>query len=335
MKIHYPSKYNLGRLSTPLIPLDNLSEKLGGPRIWVKRDDMTGFASGGNKIRKLEYLLKDARMKGCDTLVTQGALQSNHCRATALLGTKLGFHTSLLLLGDLSQVSGSSLPESNLFISMLTGVDISYYDMDSNVDKLDEILEEKIKVLEEAGHKPFKIPAGATTPLGLWGYIECAKELKADFELEQIAPKYIIHATGTAGTQAGLTLGNQIYDLGAEIWGVAVWQDKEHFKKITQNIMREWKNEFGVDINIGDLSVNTLDQYIGQAYSQPDAVVYETVKLLAQREAILLDPVYTGRGFHGMLESIRNGKFADAKDIVFIHTGGSLGLFAQRNKFTF
>lgn len=335
MNIQYPTKFSLGRLSTPLQALDRLSEKIGGPRIWVKRDDMNGFATSGNKLRKLEYLLKDAKAKGCDTLVTQGAFQSNHCRATALLGVKMGFKTSLLLLGDLDSISEKNIPDANLFIDLLTGVDITYFDMDSNIERLDEILEEKIDSLKKEGHKPYKIPAGATTPLGLWGYIECSKELKADFEQEQINPKYIVHTTGTAGTQAGLTLGNKMYNLGTEIWGVAVWQDKNHFEKISKNLMREWGNEFGTEINIDNLTINTIDDYVGQAYSQPDAEIYETIKMVAQQEAIILDPVYTGRGFHGMLESIRNGKFADTEDIVFLHTGGFLGLFAQRDKFSF
>jgi D-cysteine desulfhydrase len=335
MNFQYPPKCNLGRLSTPLVSLDSLSEKLGGPRIWMKRDDMTGFASGGNKARKLEYLLADAKARGCDTLVTQGAFQSNHCRATALLGSKMGFRTSLLLLGDLNLISGDEVPDSNLFISRMTGAEVTYYDMKTYGDRLEEILEEKIVALEKSGHKPYKIPAGASSPLGLWGYIECAQELKMDFERAQIAPNYILHATGTSGTQAGLTLGNQLYNLDAEIWGVAVSGNSAYFEEITRENMRAWKEQFNVDIDVEALPVNTFDQYTGQGYSEPDPEVFETVQMVAEQEGFLLDPVYTGRGFHGMLEAIGNGHFSDAKDIVFIHTGGALGMFPQRNKFTF
>ena len=334
MSIQYPKKCSIGQLKTPFNALDNLSNKLGGPRIWIKRDDMTGFASGGNKVRKLEYLLEDAKAKGCDTLVTQGAFQSNHCRATALLGNKMGFKTSLLLLGDLSLIADNKVPDSNHFISRLTGVEVTYYDMQTYVGKLDDIMEEKIAALVKIGHKPYKIPAGATSPLGLWGYIECAKELKADFERENINPGYIVHATGTSGTQAGLTLGKQIYDLDAEILGVAVWQNSTHFENITRRIMIEWQKEFGIDIKVDSLPINTLDQYTGQGYSDPDPEVFETVRMVVEQEAILLDPVYTGRAFHGMLEAIKKGSFSDASDIVFIHTGGAFGLLAQRNNFT-
>lgn len=334
MSFQYPKKCSLGRLMTPLNALNNLSNKLGGPRIWIKRDDMTGFATGGNKVRKLEYLLEDAKAKGCDTLVTQGAFQSNHCRATALLGNKMGFRTSLQLLGDLDLITDNKVPDSNHFISRLTGVEITYYDMQTYVESLDEILEEKIVALIESGRKPYKIPAGATSPLGLWGYIECAHELKIDFKREQINPDYIVHATGTSGTQAGLTIGNQLYSLGAEIWGVAVWQNSSHFENITRRNMIEWQKEFGIDIKVDSLPIHTLDQYTGQGYSDPDPEVFETVRMVAEQEAILLDPVYTGRAFHGMLEAIKKGSFSNANDIVFIHTGGAFGLLAQRNNFT-
>ncbi len=332
MNFQYPPKCNLGRLSTPLVSLDRLSEKIGGPRIWMKRDDMTGFASGGNKIRKLEYLLADAKAKGCDTLVTQGAFQSNHCRATALLGNKMGFQTCLLLLGDLKTVSGDEIPDSNLFISRMAGVEVAYYEMETYYARMDEILDEKIAALEKSGRKPYKIPAGATSSLGLWGYIECAQELKMDFEREQITPDYIFHATGSAGTQAGLTLGKQLYNLKAEIFGVAVLENSAHFEEVVRKNMREWKSEFGIDVDVEALSINTLDQYIGNAYSEPDPGAYEAVTLLAELEGILLDPVYTGRGFQGLLKAIGNRTFSHARDIVFVHTGGAIGLFAKRKK---
>jgi D-cysteine desulfhydrase len=335
MNIKYPPKLAIGQMSTPLVPLDNLSKQLGGPRIWMKRDDMTGFASGGNKVRKLEYLLADAKAGGYDTLVTQGAYQSNHCRATALLGAKTGFQTSLLLLGDLSQnfISGDEVPDSNLLISRLSGAEITYYDAAEYGAHLEDILDEKIAALEKSGRKPYKIPAGATTPLGLWAYIECAQELKADFERLQISPKYIVHATGTTGTQAGLTLGNQLYNLGAEIWGVAVLQNAAYFEELTQKNMRLWKEEFGMNIDVESLPVNTFDEYIGHGYSEPDAETFETVRMVAALEGFLLDPVYSGRGLHGLIGAIRKGHFSDAEDVVFIHTGGALGIFAQRNKF--
>lgn len=336
MNFQYPPKISLGRLSTPFRPLDNLSKKLGGPRIWIKRDDMTGFATGGNKIRKLEYILADAKAKGCDTLLTQGAFQSNHCVATTLLGVKAGFRASLQMLGDLDLIGTEAMPDSNLFVSRLAGAEVTYYDMDTYVVKLDEILDEKFAALEQCGHKPYKIPAGGTCPLGMWGYIEAAKELKADFEREQVKPRYIVHATGTAGTQAGLTVGNQLYDLGVEeVWGVAVWQDSDFYEEHARKDMRGWKSNFGVDIDIESLAVNTFDQFIGESYAEPDPGVFETIKLVAEHEAFLLDPVYTGRAFHGMLESIRNGTLADASDIVFVHTGGALGLFPQRKKIVF
>lgn len=335
MKLVYPKKCELGRLSTPFTPLDRLSKKIGGPRIWIKRDDMTGFSSAGNKVRKLEYLLEDAKAKGCDTLVTQGAFQSNHCRTTALMGNKMGFKTSLLLLGDLDLVSDSKVSDSNLLISRLTGAEITFYDMNTSVGKLDQILEDKINLLKKRGQKPYKIPAGGTSALGLWGYIECAKELKNDFDRNNITPKYIVHATGTSGTQAGLTLGNHIYGLGTDVYGVAVWQDKDHFKELTRKNIQQWQNEFEYDIDVESFSVNTLDQFTGKSYSEPDQDVFETIKIVAELEGILLDPVYSGRGFHGMLKSIKNGTFSDADDIVFLHTGGTLGLFAQRDKIPF
>jgi D-cysteine desulfhydrase len=330
INMKYPPKLNLARLSTPLHPLDRLSEALNGPRIWIKRDDMTGFATGGNKIRKLEYLLADMRAQGCNSLITIGACQSNHCRAAAVLGARLGFKTHLLLLGDLKKVQENNVPDGNLFINRLVDAEVTYYDLDENLNRLDQILTEKEESLIREGRKPYLCVAGGSSALGLWGYIAASEELKADFKKAQISPRYIIHATGSGGTQAGLTIGTHLNNLDAAVCGIAVWNEKAYFETTVREEMRAWQQEYGPDVDIDSLTLNTLDDYVGPGYGQAGPEVYEIIKQVARLEGVLLDPVYTGKAFHGMLEEIRKGSFADARDIVFIHTGGAIGLFAHR-----
>lgn len=340
--INFPHRLHLAQTPTPLQPLDRLSEELGGPRIWVKRDDLTGCAISGNKVRKLEFVLAQALEQGADTLITCGGIQSNHCRATAILGAQLGLKVHLILRGN--KPIEKSL--GNLFLDQLSGAEISYYPV-SEYQNLSELFQQWEQHYRELGNSPFSIPTGASSGTGAWGYIACAQELAEDFLQHNISPSLIACATGSGGTQAGLTLGAELFKLAAPVLGIAVCDDEAYFQKKVREDMRAWHSEyqhlldqgkFGLDksginkLNIDKLNIHVNDQHIGPGYSKATPEIFNTIKHLAQTEGLILDPVYSGKAFHGLLEEIKSGQYSNAQDIVFIHTGGLFGLLAQRDQ---
>ncbi|MCG3169332.1 MAG: D-cysteine desulfhydrase [Pseudomonadales bacterium] len=320
-----PPRLRLARLPTPLEPLDGLSRRLGGPRIWVKRDDLSECAASGNKIRKLEFTIAQALAEGADTLLTCGGLQSNHCRATALLGARLGLGVELVLRGE-----PHGVPDGNLFLDRLTGAVVHAYPARRYQQALDELLAAHAARLRAAGRRPFVIPTGASDAIGVWGYVAGAAELAEDCARAGIGPAQVVCATGSGGTQAGLTAGLALAGLATEVWGIAVCDDAAWFERKVHADLGAWRARYGIALDVDRLAVRVLDAYIGAGYAQADAAVFDTIGLLAREEGLLLDPVYTGKAFHGMLEEIRAGRFARTGDVVFVHTGGLFGLFAQR-----
>lgn len=333
MTLQYPPRIALAQLPTPLEPLDRLSEQLGGPRIWVKRDDLTGCVASGNKIRKLEFTLAKAIEQGCDTLITCGGLQSNHCRTTAVLASKLGLKVHLILRGREPQ----GVSDGNLFIDQLAGAEISYYPAPEYQSSLNDILAQWQQSYASQGHKAWIIPTGASDGVGVWGYIRCCEELRNDFARLAIQPKHIITASGSGGTQAGLTAGSALHQLNAAVYGINVCDDENYFlHKVRQDLL-EWRQLYnqGFDIDIDSLDIQVIDGYVGPAYAKAGPEIFETIKKIAQLEGLILDPVYTGKAFYGMLQELKQGRFGDSGDIVFIHTGGLFGLFAQRDQVAF
>lgn len=331
MAILFPPRLSLAQTPTPLIPLDRLSAQMDGPRIWVKRDDMTGSGVSGNKIRKLEFSLARALQEGCDTIITCGGVQSNHCRTTALLCAQLGLHCHLILRGE----EDAEL-DGNLLLDRLVDATISFY---SNADyqaRSTEIYQHWTDHYAGQGQKAFAIPVGASDGHGLWGYIAACQELQADFQQHHISPGHIVCATGSGGTQGGLTVGAQLFELGATVWGINVCDDEQYFLDKVREDVAQWRQWYAE--NIGDnfkpeqLSVNVIDGYVGPGYAKASTEVFDTIKLAARLEGIILDPVYTGKAFYGMLQQLKHGRFTDTDDIVFIHTGGIFGLFAQREQ---
>lgn len=319
-----PSRLALARLPTPFEPLDRLSRALGGPRIWVKRDDLTDCAISGNKIRKLEYTLAQALEEGSDALLTCGGLQSNHCRATALLGARLGLHVQLVLRG---QPEGE--PQGNLLLDHLCGAAVATYPVREYQARLPELLELHRRRLEAEGRRPFVIPTGASDEIGVWGYVRASVELAEDFARVGIRPRRVVVATGSGGTQAGLTVGLQLQGLDAETWGIAVCDDAAWFERKVRADLHAWRDRYRTAIDIDSLRVRVLDAYIGPGYAKAGPEVHATIRRAAREEGLVLDPVYTGKAFHGMLEEIRSGRFGNDDDIVFVHTGGIFGLMAQ------
>ncbi len=327
-----PAKLSLARLPTPFYCLENLSRELGGPRIWIKRDDLTECALSGNKIRKLEFVLARAREAGCDTLITSGGLQSNHCRATALLGARLGFRVHLLLRdeGDFSE-----RPDGNLLLDYLAGAEVTILPRQQFVAERDEQVHRIAEQCREQGGNPWIIPVGASDGHGVWGYLEAARELGADFAREGIEPEWLIHATGSGGTQAGLSAGAVVHRLPSRVLGLAVCDSEAYFLEKVRSDLEHWSGLYEVGMNPADIPVTVDDRWIGPGYARADEAVFETIRRLARGEGVVLDPVYTGKAFHGMLEDIRAGRFGGCRDLVFVHTGGLFGLMAQSDQLGF
>lgn len=322
--IELPSRLRLAQTPTPLQPLDRFSESIGGPRLWMKRDDLTGCAITGNKVRKLEFILAQAIDQGADTLITCGGIQSNHCRATAILGAQLGLKVHLILRGE----APSSKSQGNLFLDQLVGAEISYYAL-PEYQQLSQLFEYWQQHYRSLGRKPFCIPTGASNGTGAWGYIACAEELKTDFDQHKISPGLIVCATGSGGTQAGLTLGSRLSNLDTPVLGMAVCDDRDYFLAKVRQDLRDWKIEYQQTVDVENIPIHVNDRHIGPGYAKCTPEVFATIKTLAVSEGIILDPVYSGKAFHGLLEEIKAGQFRDVEHIVFIHTGGLFGLLAQ------
>jgi len=325
--IRFPNKLHLAQTPTPLQPLNRLSESIGGPRIWVKRDDLTGCAISGNKVRKLEFVIAQAIEKGADTIITCGGVQSNHCRATAILGAQLGLKVHLILRGEKPEGQSSG----NLFLDQLAGATISHYPV-AEYKKLPALFRQWEQHYSALGNTPFSIPTGASNGTGAWGYVVCAKELADDFQEHQISPSLIACATGSGGTQAGLTLGAELFHLAAPVLGIAVCDDEAYFQNKVREDMQAWKTEYQQPLDITELDIHVNAEHIGPGYAKATPEVFDTIRSLAKMEGLILDSVYSGKAFHGLIHELKAGRYNNAQDIVFIHTGGLFGLFAQRDQ---
>jgi D-cysteine desulfhydrase len=331
MGIAYPSRLSLAQLPTPLQPMVRLSEEFGGEyRLWVKRDDLTGSALSGNKLRKLEFMAALAREQGCNTLITCGGVQSNHARATALVGAQLGFKVHLVLRGE-----APAELDGNLLLDHLAGARVSHYPPRQYATELDEILASWRAYYQAQGDKALVIPTGASDGVGIWGYIAASEELGADLAAQGIARAHIVCATGSGGTQAGLTLGSALFDLPQQVWGVNVCDDAAWFLNKVAADVADWHQRYCPELPFPQLDTRVIDGYVGPGYGRAGDEVFATIARVARSEGLVLDPVYTGKAFHGMLEELRAGRFQGCQDIVFVHTGGIFGLFPQRQQFRF
>jgi D-cysteine desulfhydrase len=310
--------------------MERLSRELGGPKIWLKRDDLTESAASGNKLRKLEYSIGEALAQEARVLITAGGVQSNHCRAKAIMAARLGLKSHLVLRGK-----PPSQADGNLLLDTLAGAEITF----ATRDEFQNLDDQFLAIADEyrsRGDEPFIIPIGASDEIGLWGYIECARELKKDFDDQSINPGYVISAAGSGGTLGGLILGNYLHGLDTNIVAFNVCDDEAWFRaKISTDIER-WQQRYESivpKIPVNELAINIIDGYVGPGYARADRHVYDTIKRIARTEGIFFDPVYTGKAFDAMLQEYVNGRFNDTRDIVFIHTGGIYGLFPEREQF--
>ncbi len=326
--LDYPPRIPLARTPTPLQFLERASSRWGrGHRLWIKRDDLTGCTLSGNKVRKLEFITAHARDEGCSVLITCGGLQSNHARATAFAGAQLGMGVHLILRGEEPEA-----PEGNLLLDRLAGASVSCYSLAEYLGGLDQLFQHWQDHYAGLGQKALAIPTGGSDGLGIWGYIAACEELAQDFAEAGIEQAHILCATGSGGTQAGLTLGTSLHGLPASVWGVNVCDDEAYFLEKVAADAADWHRRFPGTPAI-EPQTRVIDGYVGAGYAKASREVFELIAELAALEGILLDPVYTGKAFAGMVAEVAAGRFEGVTDIVFVHTGGIFGVFPQSGGF--
>ncbi|WP_426956139.1 D-cysteine desulfhydrase [Muricoccus radiodurans] len=324
-------RIRLGHLPTPLEPMENLSKHLGGPNLWIKRDDCTGLSTGGNKTRKLEYLMADARAQGADTVITQGATQSNHARQTAAAAAKLGMECHILLEDRTGYTDPAYKNSANVMMDKLHGASVSRRpggaDMQAEMEALAADLRTK-------GKKPYVIPGGGSNPVGALGYVTAALELMNQANEIGLKIDHLVHATGSAGTQAGLVAGLVGLNSGINLLGIGVRAPKEKQEANVLALAQRTADHIGLPKDtVRAEHVKANCDYVGQGYGIPTQGMVEAVKLLAEKEGILLDPVYSGKGMAGLIDLIGKGHFKAGENVVFLHTGGAVGLFGYPDAF--
>lgn len=326
MDVQFPTHLNLAHLPTPIQQLSRLSEQYG-TNIWVKRDDLTGSATTGNKLRKLEFTLAKAKSEGAKVLITCGGIQSNHCRATAILGSQLGFKVHLILRGEKPDQS-----DGNLFLDELAGAEISFFSPKYYSARLDFIVKEISEEYEEKNLQPYFIPTGASDATGVWGYIKAMQEIVAQSQEMEVEFDAIICASGSGGTQAGLTVGAALLCPNTKIIGMAVCDNEQYFQEKVRQDITEWNRQYSQGFESDNVNILVDDKYIGPGYAHAGSEVFRLIQHVLRTEGLILDPVYTGKAFYGMLSEIKEGNLAH-KNILFIHTGGIFGLLAQRQEY--
>lgn len=328
LRVPYPPRLDLAYLPTPLERLPRLSERLG-VEVWVKRDDMTGALTTGNKVRKLEFLAAEAKAKGADVLVTCGGIQSNHARATAAIAARLGMGSYLILRG-----APEDVPAGNLLLDRILGAEVRFVTPEEykQRDTLFAQIEEELK---QRGKTPYSIPEGGSNGVGAWGYIRAAEEIRFQEKTLGISFDSIVHAVGSGGTSAGLILGRRFFGLSARVLGVNVCDDRAYFvnriREIGEDLAQRYKLPEG---EIAEEEIDILDGYVGRGYAQNTPDELRQIVDLARLESVLLDPVYTGKAFRGMCDLLQKEPGALGRRILFLHSGGLFGVFAKKEEFS-
>ena len=322
-------RISLAHLPTPLEFLPRLTKHLGGPNIFVKRDDCTGLATGGNKTRKLEFLLGDALQKGATSVITAGAVQSNHARQTAAAAAKCGLACTIVLEHRLEGASESYLKSGNVLLDKLFGASIRNVAKDTDMMAEMEAVAEQ---LSEDGEVPYIIPGGGSNPIGALGYVNCAFELMMQANQQGLVVDHVVHATGSAGTQAGLAAGLNAVHADVPLLGIGVGAPREEQEQRVFDLAEQTANFIGAPGTVRREDIVCNCDYVGPGYGVPTDAMNSAVLLLARLEGLLFDPVYTGKGMAGLIDLVGNKWFEGAENIVFIHTGGSAGLFAYADQ---
>ncbi|MDJ0741030.1 MAG: D-cysteine desulfhydrase [Gammaproteobacteria bacterium] len=317
-------RVRLGHLPTPLEPLDRLTAHLGGPRIWVKRDDCTGLSTGGNKTRKLEFLMAEAQQAGADCVITQGATQSNHARQTAAAAARLGFGCHILLEDRTGYSDPDYVDNGNVLLDRLHGATVDRRPGGADMQAEMEALADQLRA---DGRKPYVIPGGGSTPVGALGYVNCALELATQADDLGLKIDALVHATGSAGTQAGLVAGLAAIESDIDLLGIGVRAPREQQEAMVFELATRTMDCLGGGLDVARERVRANCDYIGQGYGFPTDAMRDAVTLLARLEGLLFDPVYSGKGLSGLIDLVSKGHYADARNVVFLHTGGSASLF--------
>ncbi len=322
-------RIKITHVPTPLESAPRLSEELGC-QVLFKRDDCTGLAGGGNKVRKLEYLLADARNQGADTLITIGGLQSNHARQTAAVAAKFGFRCELILEDVAGTPKKDYYHNGNVLLDNLFGANIHSLAVDQDSDMYTKKL---IEQLTNKGHKPYLIPIGGSNVMGSYGYVHCAGEILQQLDEQNLQIDQIVLATGSAGTQAGLLAGLIAAEIDLPVLGICVSRTTEDQQILVESLLREILKKIGLDPNLAKGKVICNGHYVGAGYGIATEAMIKAVKRCAQLEGLLLDPVYTGKAMAGFIDLCHQGVIAAGTNQLFLHTGGSQALFAYREVF--
>lgn len=328
-----PNKLNLAIIPTPITKMERLSRQLGC-NLYLKHDELTGAEYSGNKIRKLEYSLYQALEQGCDTLITTGGIQSNHCRATVAAGVRLGLKSVVLLR---VRNEGELKIEGNYFLDKVMGADVRFCTGEEYANRRNEIMQSIAEELAAKGHKAYIIPEGASNGIGTFGYYNCMNEITKQEKELGITFDTIAFATGSGGTAAGLNLYNIMHKLGKRVVAYCVCDTAPYFSQRIAGIANEC---ISIMQDAGDLTIKAQDIEvhdgfvgIGYALSRPEELDF--IAATAQAEGNIFDPVYTGKAMYGLTSEIKQGLYKKSKNILFIHTGGLFGLFPKQDEFNF
>ena len=325
-------RVSLAHLPTPLEHLPRLSEHLGGPQIWVKRDDCTGLASGGNKTRKLEFAMAAALAADADTILTVGAVQSNHVRQTAAAAAKLGLACEVLLENRIGEPSEVYAESGNVLLDRLFGATLHRYPGGAD---LTAEMEARAERVHQNGGTPYIIPGGASNAIGALGYSNCAMELLAQANERGLVIDHLVTATGSAGTQAGLIVGLRATHSRVPLLGIGVSAAKAEQERKVFDLATATAELIGAPGIVAREDVVANCDYVGEAYGIPTPEMNAAILTLARLEGILFDPVYSGKALAGLFDLAQRGFFAGADNVVFLHTGGSAALFAYADQLDF
>lgn len=327
----YPREF-LAHLPTPLERMDRLSAELGGPEIWIKRDDCTGLSTGGNKTRKLEFLMAEAMVEGADMVMTQGATQSNHARQTAAFAAKLGLGCHILLEDRTRSNNDNYNHNGNVLLDHLHGATTEKFSDGLDMNAEMETVAERFRA---EGKKVYTIPGGGSNPTGALGYVNCAFELLGQLNDRGLKVDHIVHATGSAGTQAGLITGLKATNANIPLLGIGVRAPKAKQEENVFNLAKATAEKLGCAGVVAREDVVANTDYVGEGYGIPTEGGMEAIAMFAELEAILLDPVYSAKGAAGFIDLIRQGHFKKGERVVFLHTGGASALFGYDAAFDF
>ncbi len=323
--LNYPNRIPLAQLPTPLRPAVRLSQDLG-IELLFKRDDLTGSTLTGNKVRKLEFLAAEAIDSGADTLVTCGGEQSNHCRATAVVAAELGLHSLLMLRTE--DPGSPPATDSNILLDRLVGAEICWVSREE-YRRRTELFVEVEERLRTANRRPYLIPEGGSNALGSWGYVRCVEELASQIPEGDTT---IVYAAGSGGTGAGLLLGTKLLRLPWRVIGINVCDDRAYFVRAIGEIVEDAIHRWNLSLEFDRSEVEIIDGYVGLGYAKSQASELATLRDVARREGIVLDPVYTGKAFHGFASELRQGRNPFGRRVVFVHSGGVFGLFPKASE---